>query len=106
MLARVSHDNGTTWSAIATIAEEDGVTGGYVAPMVDTQRGAVLVLYNRKFTETWLVASRDDGMHSLGLGLILPHPPTHLFSFPGVAPPHNMGGVGVRGVGGWVDVGG
>ena len=35
--------------------------GGYVAPIVDRQRGVVLVLYNRRFVETWLIKSIDDG---------------------------------------------
>ena len=34
---------------------------GYVAPIVDQKRKQVLVLYNLRFVETWLIRSSDNG---------------------------------------------
>jgi hypothetical protein len=62
LLLRSSHDNGSTWTPIQYIAGDDDALGGYSAPMVDKQRKTVLLLYNRKFVETWLTRSTDNGV--------------------------------------------
>eukprot|EP00038_Savillea_parva_P003699 m.129121 g.129121 ORF g.129121 m.129121 type:complete len:561 (-) comp11252_c0_seq14:899-2581(-) len=61
VLLRRSHDNGTTWGGVQSVAGDDTTTGGYIAPIVDRQRGVVLVLYNRRFSEVWLTRSLDSG---------------------------------------------
>jgi hypothetical protein len=61
ILSRVSDDNGSTWGAINAIASDANTTGGYVGPTVDRNRGTVLLLYNRRFVETWQTSSSDSG---------------------------------------------
>eukprot|EP01052_Picozoa_sp_SAG31_P029658 SAG31_NODE_2965_length_4843_cov_7.944140_2_plen_359_part_00 len=61
ILMRLSDNNGTQWSPIRTIASDATTTGGYVGPTVDRKRGQILVLYNRRFVETWLIRSTDSG---------------------------------------------
>ena len=62
LLMRSSADNGASWSSVRTLynySEYD--VSGYVAPTVDVQRKAVLLLFNVNFTQTWLRRSTDDG---------------------------------------------
>jgi hypothetical protein len=61
ILARISPDNGSSWGPIRTIASDAHTTGGYAGPTVDRKRGRVLLLYNRRFVETWQVTSTDSG---------------------------------------------
>jgi sialidase-1 len=62
ILLRSSHDNGTTWTPIQYVAGDYHSIGGYSAPIVDKQRKTVLLLYNRKYVETWLTRSTDNGV--------------------------------------------
>lgn len=62
LLMRSSADNGTSWSPVRTLYNySDYDVSGYVAPTVDVQRKAVLLLFNVNFTQTWLRRSTDDG---------------------------------------------
>ena len=60
ILLRRSADNGSSWSPVESVVLFDE-TGGYVAPIVDQKRKQVLVLYNLRFVETWLIRSSDNG---------------------------------------------
>ena len=64
LLLRRSSSNGAngSWTAPAeAIAVDENVTGGYAAPLVDTKRGQVVVLYGRRFVEVWSTTSTDSG---------------------------------------------
>ena len=61
ILLRRSVDNGTSWSPVESVVAFDA-TGGYVAPIADRKRRQVLVLYNVRFVETWLIRSTDNGL--------------------------------------------
>ena len=60
ILLRRSGDNGSSWSPIQPVVDFSE-TGGYVAPIVDQKRKQVLVFYNLKFVEIWLIRSSDNG---------------------------------------------
>eukprot|EP01051_Picozoa_sp_SAG22_P002993 SAG22_NODE_140_length_17982_cov_81.438741_2_plen_515_part_00 len=61
ILLRRSADNGTSWSRVESVITFNE-TGGYLAPIVDQKRKQVLVLYNMRFVETWLIRSMDNGV--------------------------------------------
>lgn len=58
---RKSVDGGRTWGSVIAIAGDDNTTGGYIAPIVDSQRQTVILLYNRRFSEVWITKSIDSG---------------------------------------------
>ena len=58
---RRSVDNGETWTRTQTVVYDANETGGYIAPLVDAQASAVILLYQRRFVETWTVRSVDGG---------------------------------------------
>ena len=53
--------DGKSWSPVQSVITFDE-TGGYVAPIADQKRKQVLVLYNLRFVETWLIRSSDNGL--------------------------------------------
>lgn len=60
LLTRTSVDSGASWSAVRTLYNFSA-TGGYVAPVVDAQRGQILLFFNVNFSEVWRRRSADGG---------------------------------------------
>ena len=65
ILVRTSSDDGATWTNASWVdgAADNNVTGGYIAPVVDAVNGKVIMLYNRRFVETWQTSSSDEGKY-------------------------------------------
>lgn len=61
VLLRMSHDNGTSWSPTRYVFGSETLQGGYLAPVVDTQRNTILLLHNINFVEMWITKSNDNG---------------------------------------------
>eukprot|EP00729_Bicosta_minor_P001225 gene1225-15381_t len=62
ILLRTSTDDGETWTNATAVAGDDHTVGGYIAPIVDQKMGKVILLYNRRFVETWQTSSTDKGI--------------------------------------------
>ena len=60
MLLRTSADNGASWSAVRTLHNFTTVSG-YLAPIVDSINGSVVLYFNVAFVQTWMRRSTDDG---------------------------------------------
>eukprot|EP00039_Didymoeca_costata_P018385 m.333222 g.333222 ORF g.333222 m.333222 type:complete len:349 (+) comp17101_c0_seq1:2548-3594(+) len=61
VLARLSHNNGSSWTDVRGVVGDYKTNGGYTAPIVDKQRGVVFLMYNHRLSEIWIINSTDNG---------------------------------------------
>ena len=89
ILLRTSADDGETWTNATAVAGDDHTVGGYIAPIVDQKMGKVILLYNRRFVETWQTSSTDKvralgGALNSSLRCTEGHPPLTKKNLPSV----------------------